>query len=272
MATRISDTEMSSDVTRHTARMWPAPADACGVSLWSVSWLPGRLLTQNQAVTAMTIAEVVAVHEFKPVGAELGDVDPVWLHIDQWAAELGITGPHAVAEASLPPEEHQERHDAERDAEDDEDDEDGAVWAAPADGRGNGLLDLTHPERLGLINVMTGHERSVLLAYIAGYAPEVFDHALAQRPEAFPAELARRAEAKAEAEYMADPEGYCIACGENVAWFMGHDGPQHFRGPHKLVTGAERRELFAPDDGHAPQVAWRQPDTTQDGGRAGGNR
>ena len=44
-----------------------------------------------------------------------------------------------------------------------------------------------------------------------------------------------------EAEYMAEPEGYCIACGESVALFFGYDGPQHFRGPHKLVTGTERR-------------------------------
>jgi hypothetical protein len=102
VATRISDTEMSSDLTRHTARMWPAPADACGVSLWSVSWLPGRLLTQNQAVTAMTIAEAVGAH-----ADDLADNGSRWwLHIDGWAAELAITGPVAVAEASLSPEDH----------------------------------------------------------------------------------------------------------------------------------------------------------------------
>jgi hypothetical protein len=84
LSTKISDTEMTSDQTRHTARS----AEGGG---WTVSWLPGRTLTQN---------------EFKPVGAELGDVDPVWLHIDGWAAELGITGPHAVAEASLSPDDH----------------------------------------------------------------------------------------------------------------------------------------------------------------------
>jgi hypothetical protein len=43
MATKISDSEMSSDLTRHTAR-----ADGSGG--WTVSWLPGRTLTHSQAV------------------------------------------------------------------------------------------------------------------------------------------------------------------------------------------------------------------------------
>jgi hypothetical protein len=83
---------MSSDLTRHTAQ-----AAAGG---WAVSWLPGRTLTHSQAVTAMTIAEMVV---------ERADIlaDPsarLWWHIDGWAEELGMTGPHAVAEASLSPE------------------------------------------------------------------------------------------------------------------------------------------------------------------------
>jgi len=243
VATKISDTEMTSDLTRHTARMWPAPADACGVSLWSVSWLPGRLLTQNQAVTAMTIAEAVTEH-----ADDLADNGSRWwVFIDQWAAELAITGPHAVAEASLSPED--------REAEAAEDDGDG-VWAAPADGRGNGLLDLTHPERSDLIKVMTPDEIKVILAHVAGYAPEVFDQALADRSETFPDELFGRIEERDQAEYEAEPEGYCTVCDENVSWFLGYEGPQHFRGPRKLVTGSERRELF--DAGHEPMIAWRE--------------
>lgn len=39
MATRITDTAMSSDVTRHTATAWPVPDEP---TLWSVTWLPGR--------------------------------------------------------------------------------------------------------------------------------------------------------------------------------------------------------------------------------------
>lgn len=368
MAIRITGTEMSSDLTRHAARMWPAPADACGVSLWSVSWLPGRLLTQNQAVTAMTIAEAVIEH-----ADDLADNGSRWwVVIDQWAAVLAITGPHAVAEASLSPEDREAldgpqaahmcecgHHAAEhsniesgecladgcgcirlREAEagdGPETAEDDGVRAVPADGRGNGLLGLTrmaagpfdppaevlakmaargmtelakppatdseqyrlaaddeedprcrcgHPQvlhdedgehechaigcdctawrladpatRLGLIDVMTPDEVKALLAHVAGHAPEIFDHVLSARSESFADELAERIDARDEAEYLAEPDGYCTVCGANVSWFMGYDGPQHFRGPHKLVTGAERRELFTPEDGHASQVAWRQ--------------
>jgi hypothetical protein len=90
MATKISDTEMTSDETRHTARA----AEGGG---WVVSWLPGRTLTQNQAITAMTIAEAVAAH-----ADELGNSGSRWwLHIDEWAAEMGLTGPHAVAGANV---------------------------------------------------------------------------------------------------------------------------------------------------------------------------
>jgi hypothetical protein len=111
MTITISDTDMTSDVTRHTARYLADVPNTYAYAPpwgWSVSWFPERAMTRNEAITAMTIAETVAVHEFKPVGAEPGDVDPVWLHIDQWAAELGITGPHAVAEASLSPEDFTE--------------------------------------------------------------------------------------------------------------------------------------------------------------------
>jgi hypothetical protein len=96
MATRISDAEMASDLTRHTARA----AEGGG---WTVSWIPGRTLTHSQAVTALTIAEAVVTH-----ADDLADNGSRWwLHVDQWAAELGITGPHAVAEASLSPEDRE---------------------------------------------------------------------------------------------------------------------------------------------------------------------
>jgi hypothetical protein len=95
MATRISAAEMTGDVTRHTAQA----AEGGG---WTVSWLSGRTLTQNQAVTAMTIAEAAAEH----VDDLADNGSPWWLHIDGWAAELGITGPEAVAHASRSPEDH----------------------------------------------------------------------------------------------------------------------------------------------------------------------
>src|SRR6185369_10294465 len=51
MSTRITDTAMSSTSTDHTARRTQPTGQ------WRVSWLPHRLLTRNEAATAMTIAE-----------------------------------------------------------------------------------------------------------------------------------------------------------------------------------------------------------------------
>lgn len=83
---RITDTLMSSDLTGHSAR-WSPDAAADGQGAWIVSWLPSRLLTRNQAITAMTLAETVGddevAHRMQP-------------HVDGWAAELGLTGPDAT--------------------------------------------------------------------------------------------------------------------------------------------------------------------------------
>jgi hypothetical protein len=95
MSTKITDAEMTSDSTRHTATAWPVDGEP---TLWSVTWLPGRALTRDQAITAMTIAEVVAVTDLTDNACKM------WLFIDGWAAELGISGSHAVAESSRSPE------------------------------------------------------------------------------------------------------------------------------------------------------------------------
>jgi hypothetical protein len=88
---RITDTSMSSPATPHTAA---AAAEGEG---WEVSWLPGRALTRNQAITAMVIANIVG-------GRGVGHCDdPIWPHLDNWAAELGLSGPDAVVRASEPP-------------------------------------------------------------------------------------------------------------------------------------------------------------------------
>ena len=93
MTTQITDSEMTSDETRHTARI----ADGG----WLVTWLPRRALTRDQAITAMTIAETVATHEWT-----IDPADPVIPVIESWASELGITAAYAIAEASLAPEDH----------------------------------------------------------------------------------------------------------------------------------------------------------------------
>ena len=99
MATKITETEITSDQTRH--RAWFIAY--CG---WVVSWLPGRFLTQSGAITAMNIAEAVAGTDFTPEFNRSPAGLAMWLRIDAWADELGLSGPHAVAEASLSPEEH----------------------------------------------------------------------------------------------------------------------------------------------------------------------
>jgi hypothetical protein len=92
MGTKITETEMTSDATRHTA--------ARAADEWTVTWLPGRVLTQAEAVTAMTIAECL-IDALDPYSKQR-----VWPHIDGWAAELGLSGVDAVAMASLAPEYH----------------------------------------------------------------------------------------------------------------------------------------------------------------------
>ena len=90
MTLTINDTTMTSDQTAHTARYVP------GRSGWEVSWLPGRLLGRNTAITAMTIADM----------ADPGDLHTrqrLWPHIESWAGELGLTATDALAQVAQPP-------------------------------------------------------------------------------------------------------------------------------------------------------------------------
>ena len=87
----FQDDRISSDRTGHTARLAPG-----GERAWHVSWLPGRLMDRNSAITAMVLADVVATDDVH-AGHRL------WPHIQGWAAELGLSAPHALAWASEPP-------------------------------------------------------------------------------------------------------------------------------------------------------------------------
>jgi hypothetical protein len=91
MTLTINDTTMTSDQTGHTARQTPGRPRG-----WEVSWLPGRVLDRNTAITAMILADTAAedgLHE----GHRL------WPHLQTWAEQLGLTGPDAIARASQPP-------------------------------------------------------------------------------------------------------------------------------------------------------------------------
>ena len=251
---KISDTKMTSDLTRHFATAWPVEDEP---TLWTVTWLPGRSLTRNQAVTAMTIAEVVAACDLTDSS------DPIWGHIDGWAAELFISGPQAVTEASLPPEDHQAPR---------------AEWP-PA-----GTLPGSAAQRPSPLVVIAGQLEE---AYQAGLS-----QAPAAAPETYPgmtgalsavaldgAEQLARIRAVLDAfdwetgdrqhaleaidaivngdEKSGDdaddgPEPYCTSCGADTGIFWGHgDGWHHWR-----AADGGRTEIY--DAGHAPVIGWRE--------------
>ena len=87
MTLTINDAAMTSDQTAHTARLAP------GQDLWEVSWLPGRSLDRNSAITAMTLADLTGEHD-------LNERHQLWPFIQGWAAELGLTGPDAINRAT----------------------------------------------------------------------------------------------------------------------------------------------------------------------------
>lgn len=201
MATKISDTEMSSDQTRHTA----AAVDGSRYGSWTVTWLPGLCLSYSQAITAMTIAEVIGAHDV--LGDPLHAGHRLWPHLDSWAAELGVTGPHAVAQASLSPEDHADMP---------------TVVTMVFDsqpGRRGYLLSTDRATSMARVRI-NGETVTMPAAHLqlAGGEPA-----------------------------QGDEDGDCAS----AVPADGHGSGQ---------LGAERRDLFIPDDGHAPKVAWRQPD------------
>jgi hypothetical protein len=107
MTLTITGTTMTSGQTAHTARLAPG-----GQHRWEVSWLPGRALDRNSAITAMTLA----AHAGEP---DLNEQHRLWPFIQGWAAELGLTGPDAINRASQPAGPRQ-RHDRESERSDPE--------------------------------------------------------------------------------------------------------------------------------------------------------
>ena len=91
MSLTIGDATMTSDQSLHTARQ--APGHRFG---WEVSWLPGQILDRDTAITAMMLADIAAT----------GDIQPdhrLWPAVQSWSAEVGLTGPDAIARAAQPP-------------------------------------------------------------------------------------------------------------------------------------------------------------------------
>jgi hypothetical protein len=90
MALTIDDTIMTSDQSAHTARQVPGQRHG-----WEVSWLPGRIVDRDTAITAMILADIASTGDIRP-GHRL------WPAVESWSAEVGLTGPDAIAQASRP--------------------------------------------------------------------------------------------------------------------------------------------------------------------------
>ncbi|MEU7003487.1 hypothetical protein [Nonomuraea sp. NPDC046570] len=69
---RITDTRMTSDRCADVAELRNGR--------WLITGHPGRSFDRNQAITAMTLAEVLAAAP--PLG------DPVWFFVQNWRDEL----------------------------------------------------------------------------------------------------------------------------------------------------------------------------------------
>ena len=102
-----NDATMTSDQTAHTARLAPGSQH-----LWEVSWLPGRALDRNSAITAMTLAYLTGERD-------LSERHQLWPFIQGWAAELGLTGSDAINRITQPGGLRQQ-HDRERERPDPE--------------------------------------------------------------------------------------------------------------------------------------------------------
>ena len=98
MTLTINDTAMTSDQSPHTAR------HAAAENGWEVSWLPGRILDRNSAITAMVLADTSADQRVR-------EGHRLWPHIQGWAAELGLTGTDAIAAISQQPGDPSREHE-----------------------------------------------------------------------------------------------------------------------------------------------------------------
>ena len=89
-----TDTLVTSDVTPHRAEQVD-PTIPHGGGLWGVSWLPERMLTKDEAITAVLAAEAVSQdrHRSAP-GTRL---------IETWAGELGLSTEELIEQASVEP-------------------------------------------------------------------------------------------------------------------------------------------------------------------------
>jgi hypothetical protein len=86
MSIGLTDSQMVCNETGHTAQL--------GEEGWAVSWLPGRSLTRDEAITAMVLGEA-AGRDPEPGSA-------LWAAAESWAGELGLPNASAAIRMARP--------------------------------------------------------------------------------------------------------------------------------------------------------------------------
>jgi hypothetical protein len=171
MTLTITDQVITSDVTGHTAERMNWQVDAA----WRLSWLPDRLLTRNEAITGMTIAE------------HAGEVSSPLLRV--LADELGLVPQEAVRLAAAPPADTKviDAKHGESTADDEYRSDYNAVWGATVRAL-TAAVRLRHP-RSGELDV-AGFLASALGA-VAGNVGRT-DRIVAGRPGSWESDLVQR--------------------------------------------------------------------------------
>src|SRR5262249_7033247 len=91
MGIKITDDSMRSELSGHSAELWPMPEAGESPTMWRISWFPERPVGRNEVISALTIAETVSA------APDIGPEHKLWPHISSWAAELGLSAEDAVA-------------------------------------------------------------------------------------------------------------------------------------------------------------------------------
>ena len=103
-------------------------------------------------------------------------------------------------------------------------------------------------DRLGLLAAIDPEHKEMALAFLSGYAPEVFDAVIDAAEPVITEPVTGYA--------LDDAEPYCITCGASAGVFptLG-DGWRHYRGDGITV----RAEPY--DAGHPAVIGWRAADS-----------
>jgi hypothetical protein len=92
LAIKFSPDTMTCGASSHTAHQ-----DDAGT--WAVSYLPGRVFTRSEAITALNIAEAAVTIDAATGEGDGATWDRLWPHVAGWADELGISPTEAFGVA-----------------------------------------------------------------------------------------------------------------------------------------------------------------------------